>query len=110
MLEPRSSLGNGSGLYGKIKLLTEKFPTGSRTSHLDAHTSMEHAHPRHAHIVLQMSLTLWVKNQPTFYAHILHQCLVSSLWAEPTTGDHLVLSVCKQTEYRYFGGTLIGKP
>jgi len=30
---------------------------GSRTSHLDACTSIEHAYPSYVHIVLEMSLT-----------------------------------------------------
>jgi len=38
-------------------------------------------------IILQMSLTCWVKLEPKFYAQILHQCLVSSSWSEQTKLD-----------------------
>jgi hypothetical protein len=63
--------------------------TGFRSSHLDVCTSVEHAHPSYGHIVLHMSLipdslTHGVKFQPKFCTLILHQCMVSSLWAEPT--------------------------
>jgi hypothetical protein len=46
---------------------------------------MEIAHPSyaHMHIVLHMSLTHWVKLKPKNCAHILHQCVGSSLWVEP---------------------------
>jgi hypothetical protein len=57
---------------------------GSRTSHPDACTVMEHTHPSYAHINAQMSLAQWVKFEPKFYAQILQQqCVVSSIWAEP---------------------------
>jgi hypothetical protein len=58
-------------------------PAGSRTSLPDACTVMEHAHPSNAHINAQMSLAQWVKFEPKFYAQILQQCVVSSIWAEP---------------------------
>jgi hypothetical protein len=53
--------------------------TGSRTFHLDACTPMEHAHPPYAHIVLQMSLTHWVKFKPKFW-YSLHLRENSTLW------------------------------
>jgi hypothetical protein len=85
--------------------------TESRISHLDECTSMDHAHPSYAHIILQMSLstphldactsmkhahssyvcmillmslTHWVKFETKFYIQILHLCIVSSLGPEPT--------------------------
>jgi len=49
---------------------------------------MEHAHPSHAHVVLQMSLAQWLNFELKSYAQIEHQCIVSSLWGvggqEPT--------------------------
>ncbi len=37
----------------------------------------------YARIILQMSLTNWVKFKPKFYVHIHHPCIVSSLVEEP---------------------------
>jgi hypothetical protein len=55
------------------------------TFHLDdACICIEHGHPSYAHIVFQISLTHWVKLRPKCYAYIVYQCLVSSLWREPT--------------------------
>jgi hypothetical protein len=74
----------------RFKPQTEKNSlTGFRSSHLDVCTSVEHAHPSYGHIVLHMSLipdslTHGVKFKPKFCTLILHQCMVSSLWAEPT--------------------------
>jgi hypothetical protein len=46
----------------------------SSTSHPDACTYMEHAHPSYAHIVLQMSLThIPFSSSQKIYAQILHQ-------------------------------------
>jgi len=55
---------------------------------MHAHTYMEHALPSNAHmIVLQMYLTHWFKFDPKFCTQILHQCIISSPWAEPTKSD-----------------------
>jgi hypothetical protein len=54
------------------------------TFHLDACICIEHAHPSYAHIVFQMLLTHWGKLKPKYYAYIVYQCFVSSLWREPT--------------------------
>ncbi len=43
----------------------------------------------HAHIVRQMSLTHGVKFKQKLSDQILHQCIGSSVWAEPTTKSSL---------------------
>jgi hypothetical protein len=58
--------------------------TRFRTSHSDKCTCPFLVY---ACIILQMSLTCWVKLEPKFYAQILHQCLVSSSWSEQTKLD-----------------------
>jgi hypothetical protein len=55
-----------------------------RTPHLDACTSMKHAHSLYVCMILLMSLTHWVKFETKFYIQILHLCIVCSLGAEPT--------------------------
>jgi hypothetical protein len=67
------------GSSSSFKLKTSLI--GSRTSHLDACTTMEHVHPSYVHMVLQIWLTHWIKFEPKFYAQIL---IVFSLWANPT--------------------------
>jgi hypothetical protein len=44
---------------------------------------MEHAHSSYACVIFQISLTSWVKFEPKFYAQIVQQCVVSSLWTHP---------------------------
>lgn len=41
---------------------------------------LEHLNPSCAHIILQISLPRWIVFEPKFYAQILYQCIVSSLW------------------------------
>jgi len=55
-----------------------------RTFHLHTCTSMKHAHSSYVCMVLPMSLTDWVKFEPKIYIQILHLCIVSSLKIEPT--------------------------
>jgi hypothetical protein len=56
---------NESGLYDRFKLKT--FICGSRNSHVNACTSTkQYAHSSYAHIVLQMSITHWVKFEQNF--------------------------------------------
>jgi len=69
--------------------------TRFRTSHSDKCTWMEHVHSWYAYVILQMSLTCWVKLEQKFYAQILHQCLVSSSWSEQTKLDQ-----CEQPNKR----------
>jgi hypothetical protein len=58
--------------------------TGSRTSHLDACPSMEHAHPSYArHSTPDVTHKLG-QVRAKFYAQIVNQCIVFSLWTETT--------------------------
>jgi hypothetical protein len=62
--------------HSNLKLKTSL--TGSRTSHLDAHSFMEHAQPSYAQITvpnITHSQSSWSQS---FYAQILHQFTVSS--------------------------------
>jgi hypothetical protein len=57
--------------HSNLKLKTSL--TGSRTSHLDAHSFMEHAQPSYAQITvpnITHSQSSWSQS---FYAQILHQ-------------------------------------
>jgi len=44
---------------------------------------MEHVHSSYACVIFQISLTHWVKFEPKFYAKIVQQCVISSLWGHP---------------------------
>jgi hypothetical protein len=62
--------------HSNLKLKT--YITGSRTSHLDVHSPMEHAQPSYAQITVPNVTHNLVKLEPKFYAQILHQFTVSS--------------------------------
>jgi hypothetical protein len=53
---------------------------------------IRHDHPSYAHVILQMSLTHWVKFEPYSYGQMLHQGEVPSLRAKPIN-----CSECSQT-------------
>ncbi len=74
-----SSSHNVSTLYLSWHFKLKTSLVGSRSSHLDACTFIEHAHPSYQHIILWVSLTHWAKFKPKSYAWILHQCAFSFL-------------------------------
>ncbi len=103
----------GDALNGRFKLQTRNLPyyvwqldekikpQTLRTSHLDACTSREHAHPSYAHVLVtpDVSVTHWVKFQPKCCAQTLNPksytnaVVSSSLWGrqpgkQKTVPDH----------------------
>jgi len=80
-----------------------------RTPHLDACTSMEHAHSLYVCMILPISLTHWVKFEPKFYIQILHLCIVSYLGAEPTNPQGNSMPTLKVHSHLVLG-TLVLSP
>ncbi len=79
-----SSSHNVSTFYLSCHFNLKTSLDGSRSSHLDACTFIEHARPSYQHIIL----THWAKFKPKSYAWILHQCVFSFL--SQTNNSHLI--------------------
>ncbi len=96
LLKTSSSSHNVSTFYLSWHLKLKTSLVGSRSSHLDACTFIEHAHPSYQHIILWVSLTHWAKFKPKSYAWILHECVFSFLLQ--ANNSHLIqLALCTLT-------------
>jgi hypothetical protein len=74
--------------WAQVALALTRFRTSHSDELLIQGTWIEQVHSWYACIILQMSLTCWIKLLgPKFYAPILHQCLVSSSWSKQTKLD-----------------------